>query len=187
MRPFAASDAVLSSSTLAPGDLATLYDIAPLYQMGIDGTGQKIAIVGTTEPVLSDVQTFRSTYGLSAPNIQTILTGADPGLDVNSLPEADLDLEWSGGIAHGAKLIYVYATDPDVAAFYAIDQNLAPVVSESFGVCEPQVSASSVASYEMEAKKANTQGITWVIASGDAGAATCDNGSPSPVATRGLA
>src|SRR5579872_4872010 len=33
---------------IAPDDLATIYNIAPLYQAGIDGTGQKIAIVGQT-------------------------------------------------------------------------------------------------------------------------------------------
>ena len=32
--------------TLTPDDLATIYDIAPLYQSGIDGTGQKIAVMG---------------------------------------------------------------------------------------------------------------------------------------------
>ncbi len=30
----------------APGDIATTYDIGPLYSAGIDGTGQSIAIVG---------------------------------------------------------------------------------------------------------------------------------------------
>src|ERR1019366_5213988 len=29
---------------LAPGDIATMYDINPLYTAGIDGTGQKLAV-----------------------------------------------------------------------------------------------------------------------------------------------
>ena len=31
---------------VAPGDFATIYDVAPLYATGSDGTGQKIAIMG---------------------------------------------------------------------------------------------------------------------------------------------
>ena len=34
---------------LAPGDIATIYDIGPLYTAGIDGTGMKIAIMGQTD------------------------------------------------------------------------------------------------------------------------------------------
>ena len=35
-----------SGYSLAPGDLATIYDINPLYQQGLDGSNQKIVIVG---------------------------------------------------------------------------------------------------------------------------------------------
>jgi subtilase family serine protease len=133
--------------SLAPGDLATIYDVSRLYQQGIDGTGQKIAIVGQTAVDLTDVQKFRSTYGLGNANIQTMQIGTDPGTNANSLVEADLDLEWAGAIARNASLIYVYSTSADAAAFYSIDQNLAPVVSESFGNCEPNVPATFAASY----------------------------------------
>jgi subtilase family serine protease len=34
-----------SSHFLAPADFATIYDLAPLYQAGLDGTGQSIAVV----------------------------------------------------------------------------------------------------------------------------------------------
>jgi hypothetical protein len=39
-------------------------------------------------------------------------------------------------VARLANLIYVYSDDADYSAYYAIDNNLAPVISESFGLCE---------------------------------------------------
>ena len=38
-----------SVHTLAPDDLAKIYDITPVYQSGIDGAGQKIAVMGTSQ------------------------------------------------------------------------------------------------------------------------------------------
>src|SRR5262249_38892617 len=39
-----------------PGDLAVIYDVNPLYQRGINGSGQKIAVVGQTAFKMADVQ-----------------------------------------------------------------------------------------------------------------------------------
>ena len=33
-------------NAIAPGDFATIYNVAPLYSAGVDGTGQTIAVVG---------------------------------------------------------------------------------------------------------------------------------------------
>jgi uncharacterized protein (TIGR03437 family) len=59
---------------------------------------------------------------------------------------------------------------------YAIDQNLAPVVSVSYGECELQ-SSSDAPLFQAWASKANSEGITWFAASGDAGAADCVGGT----------
>ncbi len=175
------------SHTLAPGDLATIYNFSSLYSAGIDGTGQKIVIVGQTNIYPSDIAAFRSQYGLSATNIQILQEGAgDPGFNSDDLIEADLDLEWAGAIARNATLIYVYSDSANGSAIYAIDQNLAPVVSESFGGCEADYGTSSAASYESQAVKGNTLGISWIVASGDSGAAGCDP-SGATAAKLGLA
>ena len=34
---------------LAPDDIATIYDITPLYAKGLDGTGQKLVVVGRSD------------------------------------------------------------------------------------------------------------------------------------------
>ena len=49
---------------LGPYDFATIYDVLPLWNAGIDGTGVTIAIVGETDIQMSDVQAFRSFFGL---------------------------------------------------------------------------------------------------------------------------
>jgi uncharacterized protein (TIGR03437 family) len=181
---FTSASGVLASPSLAPGDLATIYDINPLYQQGVDGTGQKIVIVGQYAVELSDIQQFRSNYGLGAATIKLVQNGT-PGVNPGDQIEADLDLEWAGAIAPNATLIYVYGADAGSAALYAIDQNLAPVVSMSFGLCEAYIQLSAPPQYEAEAKKGNALGITWIAASGDQGAAACDYGAT--VAVSGLA
>lgn len=125
---------------LAPGDLATMYDIGPLYSASINGTGQKLAVVGQTDVYLADLNDFRSSFGLPtipttgtgscATNangvitscevgastttypLQYVLVNTDPGAPAGDLDEADLDLEWSNAVAQDAQIIFVNAPDP---------------------------------------------------------------------------
>jgi len=154
---------------IAPGDWAIIYDVAPLYAMGIDGAGQRIGVLGRSNLNQTDIDTFRSQFGLPPTVVEQHLVGADPGV-TNAGPEADLDLEWAGGIAPGATLVYIYAGTFDDAAQGAIDQDLATVLNESFGTCEPQTAEAN----RLMAQQANAEGITWVASSGDSGAADCD-------------
>src|SRR5580704_17598781 len=117
-----ANSAASGLITLAPDDLATIYNLHRLYQAGIDGTGQKIAVVGMTAIDLSDIQGFRSMYGLSGANVKFIRTGPDPGVNQSFLSEAGLDIEWAGATAPKATVLYVYSASLDAAVFYAIDQ-----------------------------------------------------------------
>lgn len=169
------------STNLAPDDLATIYDLTPLYNQGINGSGQKIAVAGQTdlEANLAEIQKFRNTFGLPAnlPQPMLIPGSSDPGLQQASgdLAEADIDVEWSGAVARNATILYVYAYDVMNAVQYAIDQNLAPVVSTSYGTCEAESLPSDFTSFQQWAQKGSLQGITWFNASGDAGAADCDD------------
>jgi subtilase family serine protease len=59
---------------LGPPDWATVYDVAPLYASGvngtpIDGTGVTIAIVGVAEISQSDIAAFRTQFGLPVPRV----------------------------------------------------------------------------------------------------------------------
>ena len=195
----------LNNSFVAPGDVATIYDINALYSAGIDGTGQTIAVMGQTDVYLADLNNFRTGFGLSTygcttntsgvitacndPHFQYVLDGADPGLSTNGdIGEADLDLEWSGAVARGAQIIYVNSTDTFTSYYYAIDQNISPVLSLSYGFCE--FADHHLAADEAELQKANLQGITFVNSSGDSGAAECDffaTVTSDNLATRGVA
>ena len=93
---------------LGPSDFAKIYNVQALWDAGIDGTGQSIAIVGQTDVQLSDIRTFRSSFGLPAKDPQIITVGTDPGFIQDEI-EADLDLEWSGAIAKNANIIFVTA------------------------------------------------------------------------------
>jgi uncharacterized protein (TIGR03437 family) len=162
---------------IAPGDFATIYDVTPLYNEGINGTGQKIALAGQIEVNLSDIQQFRSMFDLPANDPQMLLVpgSSNPGSNPTSgdLAESDLDLEWSGSVARNATIIFVYSTDVMTSVQYAIDQDLAPVVSISYGDCELETPPSEAFAFEQWGEQANAQGMTWFAASGDDGAADC--------------
>jgi subtilase family serine protease len=176
---------------LAPGDIATIYDIGPLYTAGIDGTGMKIAIMGQTDIYAADIAQFRSAFGLTANVPQQILaTGCThPGI-TGDLAEADIDLEWSGAVARNATIFFVIC-DPNAGGVisslqYAINNNTAPVLSMSYGVCEATAGNAFLAQYETLIRQANAQGQTLTVSSGDSGAATCDKANENQ-ATLGLA
>ncbi|HEY1221828.1 MAG TPA: protease pro-enzyme activation domain-containing protein [Bryobacteraceae bacterium] len=172
---------------MAPQDFATIYDLNPLYAYGYMGAGQSIVIVGQSDIDPSDIATFRKTLGLPPTNIKMVPTGAYPGVNPDDEGEADLDLEWAGAVAPDASLTFVYGDDATYSAFYAIDNNLGPVISESFGLCEFLVGWNRMGLYyfEVEAQKGNVLGITWLASSGDSGAAGCDY--QVTTATQGLA
>jgi uncharacterized protein (TIGR03437 family) len=162
---------------LAPDDFATIYNLTPLYKAGITGAGQNMVVAGQTRINLSDIQAFRTEYGLPAndPQVMLIPGSRDPGISKDDLPEADLDLEWSGAVARNATIIFVYSDDVMSSVQYAIDQNLAPVVSTSYGLCEAETSSFDLADMRSWAQQGNAQGITWVASSGDSGGADCDD------------
>jgi subtilase family serine protease len=94
-----------SSHYLTPADFATIYNLGPLYQQSINGTGQSIAIVGRSNIKIADVRQFRSMFGLPANDPQIIVNGADPGIfSSGEETEADLDVEWSGAVARNATI-----------------------------------------------------------------------------------
>jgi len=179
---------------LAPGDFSKIYSTAGLYSGGINGTGQSIAIVARSNLNLSDVQIFRIAFGLPVNDPQIILDGPDPGnLFGGEESEADLDVQWAGAIAPGAtiKMVVSKSTNStdgvDLSAQYIVDNNLSPVMSASFSQCEAELGQTESAFFNNLWEQAAAQGITVVVATGDNGAAGCDNPSGGAAASRGLA
>jgi subtilase family serine protease len=191
---------------LAPGDIATIYDIAPLYALAtpINGTGEKLAIMGQTDILLADINDFRNGFGLTpiptgsggctttttgtvgiiiAPctttNFAYVLVGSDPGTLGSDILEADLDVEWSGAVASDAQIIFVNA--PATAG--GVNDSLNTAINPPSGPPVAPVISMSYGLCEAQAQdvetllqQGNAEGVTIMMASGDTGAAACDYG-----------
>ena len=162
-----------------PGDFWTIYDVP---NATYDGTGQKIAVAGQTAINLSDIDAFRAASGLAKndPTVQCVPnTGNCAVVSSGDLSEADLDTEWAGGIAPGATIVYVtVGNNTSFSVFdalhYAVQNNVAPVISISYGDCESDMGSSTTLMFQQWAQQANAQGQTISGPSGDSGAADCD-------------
>ena len=173
------------SHALAPGDYAVIYNINPVYNSGIDGTGASVAVVARSNINISDISganSFRSTFGLPNNPPQIIVNGPDPGdLGGGEEAEAVLDTSWSGATAIRAtiKLVISKTTSTtdgvDLSEEYIIDNNLSDVMTESFGDCEANYTRGEADFYSSLATQAAAQGITYTVAAGDSGAEGCDD------------
>ncbi len=186
---------------IAPSDSTTIYNVSGLYSAGITGKGQSIGVVGQTDILQykSDIANFRSLSGLNAANMPSQILVPNSGTTqvyAGDLEEADIDTEWSGATAKDASIVYVtVGSDPNASVFdalqYAIQTPLLnnktqflPVISISYGACEPAFQGSAggpaeVETLEQTLQEANAQGQTVVASSGDSGSADCDTGTNS--------
>ncbi len=184
---------------IAPGDFYTIYDVKPLLTtacganlctgVGVGagvGGGYSIAVVGQTNISLTDVTAFRTASGLcttvstTCPNpLPTVrLYGNNPGTSTSDLPEAMLDVEWAGATAPNANLVYVNSTNVlSGSLLSAINDNLAPIISISYGDCEINFGSANLSYLNQFFQQANAQGQTIVGPSGDSGATDCDYNS----------
>lgn len=178
------------SHMLMPADWATIYDVAPLYAQSINGTGRSIVVLGRVDVELSDVRTFRSNAGLPANDPQIVINGADPGYpDSDDEMESALDVEWAGAIAANATVKFVTTQSGSsdgiaLSAQYAVNNNVAQIVSLSYGQCEAALGSGGNAFWNSTWAQAAAQGVTVLVSSGDSGAAGCDSPSEA-TATQG--
>jgi len=157
--------------SLAPGDLATIYNLTPIFERGINGAGQRIAIAGRADIHMEDVQNYRSQFGLPKNDPQRILVPGYPNPGNEEDNEALLDLEVAGASAPNATLIYVFAPSAWSAVLYAIDENLAPILSTSFGGCETNAFLLATVDLLLERMPAGMQQLVgqtgWQLSQGE--------------------
>ena len=190
---------------VGPADFYKIYNVP---SSSLTGAGETIAIVSDSDIALSngnatqpsDVDAFRTIFNLPAINFEEIETdpATDPGV---SGPDGDeveavLDSEWSGAIAPSAKIDLVVTASTgntfggDLSAQYIIDNQLAPILSFSYGLCELGLGNAGNQMHNSMWQQAAGEGITVLVSSGDNGAAGCDivevNGPPTQPAEFGL-
>ncbi|MFB1115730.1 S53 family peptidase [Dickeya dadantii] len=168
----------------------------------LDGSGTTIAILAASDVLDTDIDAYFSLQNFSAhagtahnPRVYTrrFVYGAQPGVSREEIKdksafEAAADVEMALGGAPGARLIlYVMPNmdDDTILASYQqiVRDNLADIVSSSFGDCElfyvPSYNNGGdrymkiLQQYDAVFRQGNAQGITFVAASGDNAGRAC--------------
>jgi subtilase family serine protease len=184
---------VAGSAGLFPAQLLTAYGIAPLHGRGLQGQGVKLAIVGSGPTPADDVDQYRSCFGFAGtpltihggsgdqPIIESsldamVVSMVAPQLERFDLWVRDIDEDADDGDVLG----FLKLLDAPLQAT-ANGTPLPDVLSVSYGVCEPTVSAYT-ASRTLVKRTLAAQaalGITVVVAAGDAGSSSCAHGVPA--------
>ena len=189
---------------VTPGDLATIYNLNPLFKAGYTGAGQTIVVIEDTNVFdLSDWTTFRTTFGLAGYKAGSFTqvhpapksgknNCANPGVVVGNDGEATLDAEYASAAAPGAAIELASCADTQttfgglIALQNMINASGTPpaIVSISYIECESYNGATSNAAFNSTYQQAATEGVSVFVASGDSGAAACD--MDETVATHGI-
>jgi len=164
----------------APGDFALQYDLNPLYTAGVTGTGVTIGLIGASNVDPSVVATYRSFFGLPASPLNVVIDGLDPGENY-AATESFLDVEEAGAVAPGATINLYTSAGTSVqnglylAAQRAVDDDVAAVLSTSYGTCEQYLGSAGNQFWYTLWEQAAAQGQTSFVSAGDGGPAGCDN------------
>ena len=169
------------SHALTPADYAVIYNINPLYKAGINGTGVTIGLLGVAPISAQDITDFRKAFSLPKNPPQLIVNGSAPDYFQAMSPdlEGTLDVSWSGAVAPNATIKFITAAFTDtgdglsLSEEYAVDNNVADILSESFGTCESDSTPSQTQMVTSLREQAAAQGITYLVSSGDQGPYTC--------------
>jgi subtilase family serine protease len=177
---------------VVPGDLATIYNLKPLFSASNSGQGQTVVVIEDSDVfAAADWTSFRSTFGLSsftdgsfAQTHPAAPSGtnncSDPGV-IGSDREAIIDAEYASSAAPSAAIVLSSCADTATFGGLIALQNLVnastkppAVVSMSYGICEAANGASSNAAFNSTFAQAVTEGVSVFVAAGDNGATSCD-------------
>lgn len=172
-----------------PDQIRAAYDIQPLLNAHIDGTGTTIVIIDafSSPTIQDDLNLFDHVWGLPDAIVDIATPDGTPPFDAGWAHEISLDVEWAHAIAPGAHLQLVLAKSSDdvdllSATRYAVDNNMGDVITQSFGEAEAAADPELLRQEHAVFERAASKGITLVAGSGDFGATNpLANGSPAPV------
>jgi kumamolisin len=174
-------NAAVPQSGLAAPDLTTLYDIKPLIDAGLDGSGQTIAVFSQDTFLPSDIAAFdRTRHITGAPPVQRVQFAgpvhfySGPGAE-----EVDLDIELIRELAPKAQIIDYESPCCGTSTFgpgidRIVKDGRAKLVNFSYGDCEQHFpSAAALIAADHSFAAARLAGVTVFASSGDQGAYEC--------------
>lgn len=192
------------SHNVMPSDFSVIYNLNPVYNSGIDGTGQKIAIIGRSQVLPADITNLEDFTGIAKgklPNVIIPPSGIDPGMtgtnpssstNPDDQAEATIDVGRAFATAPGAQVDLVVSGTVGamnglyIAAMHQVQAVRDPVMNISFSSCEANDSDTirGVSGFwNTLFSQAAAQGISVIVSSGDAGAAKCETAGQPPSAT----
>jgi pseudomonalisin len=161
------ANAAPASHYISPNDFAQIYGVNPVYNSGVDGTGQAVAIIGRSGVLAADITNFAAFASRPArlPNVIVPSSGADPGLTGDGdQAEATLDVDRVLGTAPGVHVDLIISSSLsggiETAAQYEVQTLLDPIMSVSFGACEAAVGLPYVRFWDALFTQAAAEGIS---------------------------
>ncbi len=163
---------------LQPDDVALAYDIAPLHEAGIDGTGQTVAIVSFDTFLESDVAAYDEQVGISGPPVEKVFVPDDyVPVRGSGTAEVNLDIDVVRSVAPGATILdYEGANGEGFAPIMSaiLEDARADIVSISWGRCEADKDPVTRGFDDIQFDLAFSRGVSVFVASGDLGAYGCN-------------
>ncbi len=170
-----------------PSRIRQAYNLQPLYDAGIDGSGQTIVIVDAfgSPTIQSDLKAFDAFFGLPDPEFEVVCPLGCPTFNPRNAPhdvigwtvETTLDVEWAHVIAPGAKIVLAVAPTSSGNTInnvvrYVVQHYPGSVLSQSFGVPEAVVKGNNAQLMQAHANYQAAMGrmMTVLAAAGDFGA-----------------
>jgi kumamolisin len=159
-----------------PSQIQTAYNVTPLLDAGVNGTGQTIALLEFDRFTSSDVNAFDTAFNLPAPSIKQYYLGGVTASAMDQQGEATLDVEWAHALAPNAAIqVYNMPNLPASAKGWNLvaqgvtqaAANGAKTISLSFGACGP---TSGYKTLQTALAGTLAKGVSVFVASGDDGA-----------------
>ncbi len=174
--------AARDTRAFTPNQYLTAYGYSALQAAGLDGEGERVALIEIDGFRAADIRAFARCFALRAPHVVSFGVGIRRPLPPGG--ETTLDLEVMTAAAPALKQIDVYESSS--AEANSLEALTAPlqnpgykpqVISASLGLCEPEVDASvgpsGLGDAEAALEEAAASGISFLDSSGDTGSAAC--------------
>jgi pseudomonalisin len=183
-------------TAMAPSDMYIAYDMQPLLDVGVTGSGQTIAVVARSDFKAGDITSFEQQFGVPAHLPEKVFPSTNPGIgapngvcqgitnqsDRQSCLDGEegevvLDTEWAMAMAPGATvLVDISGADIDESLLDIVTNHPeAKTVTMSLGACE-RLDRSDLSLFGHMYTQAAAQGQTVTVSTGDDGADGCQDG-----------